>query len=164
MMSRRLMWRGIQMRVENHQSLPPKKSFTGGIPPSYPVLIYLTFYCKCICESAVFKALALLPQEGVSDSGHYVTWRQSRKWEMDLSYDDDNPCSTTGGRYILSSLVEGPGAFYRAWGYSTSGPKRFDSVSFRGIPTSMPRLPKFTKRFDSVSFAAFRLRCPGCRN
>ncbi|KAL3569994.1 hypothetical protein D5086_027243 [Populus alba] len=25
-------------------------------------------------------------------------------------------------------------------------------------------LPQTTKRFDSVSFAAFRLRCPGCRN
>ncbi|KAL3569993.1 hypothetical protein D5086_027242 [Populus alba] len=25
-------------------------------------------------------------------------------------------------------------------------------------------LPQMAKRFDSVSFAAFRLRCPGCRN
>ncbi|KAL3575858.1 hypothetical protein D5086_021141 [Populus alba] len=25
-------------------------------------------------------------------------------------------------------------------------------------------LPQTAKRFDSVSFAAFRLRCPGCRN
>ncbi|KAJ6874437.1 hypothetical protein NC652_034197 [Populus alba x Populus x berolinensis] len=27
-----------------------------------------------------------------------------------------------------------------------------------------PLLPQTAKRFDSVSFAAFRLRCPGCRN
>ncbi|KAL3564564.1 hypothetical protein D5086_033990 [Populus alba] len=25
-------------------------------------------------------------------------------------------------------------------------------------------LPQTAKRFESVSFAAFRLRCPGCRN
>ncbi|KAJ6942377.1 hypothetical protein NC652_008256 [Populus alba x Populus x berolinensis] len=43
--------------------------------------------------------------------------------------------------------------------------KHFDSVSSRGIPPSMPRLPKFTKGFDSVSFAGHSdLDFLGCRN